>query len=341
MALLIPPDAAAIGSMSPVENIVVGAEDGGSRLDRWFRRRYPTLGHGRLEKLLRTGQVRVDGKRASSGQRLEPGQTVRVPPLDLGEAEKPPVIVKASIVFSAADVEALQAAIVHIDDAVIAIDKPAGLAVQGGSGLTRNLDAMLDALRFGKADRPRLVHRLDRDTSGVLLLARDAATATFLTAAFRGRETRKLYWAMVVGVPSAASGRIDLPLSKEPGRHGERMEADRETGKSAITDYTVVDRAGNRVAWLAMEPRTGRTHQLRAHAVAIGTPILGDGKYGGPAAFLPGGQVGRRLHLHARAIRVPHPAGGVLEATAPLPAHMRETWDLFGFAADAPAVFLS
>jgi 23S rRNA pseudouridine955/2504/2580 synthase len=310
-----------------VAAVRVADDEAGVRLDRWFRRRYPELTHGRLEKLLRTGQVRVDGKRAKSGLRLAAGQTVRVPPLgqpaNRAAPEKP---------VAAADARMLAARVLYKDDDVIALDKPAGLAVQGGTGTNRHLDAMLDALKFG-AERPRLVHRLDRDTSGVLLLARTAVAAAKLAAAFRGYDARKAYWAAVVGVPHPLEGRIDAPLAKEGGPKGERVAVEDEDGQRAVTRYRVVDRAGKRAAWLALEPETGRTHQLRVHAALLGTPILGDGKYGGRAAFLAGGGISPKLHLHARAIRLPHPRGGVLEVVAPLPKHMAETWRFLGFDA--------
>ncbi len=226
----------------------------------------------------------------------------------------------------------VQHAVLHRDDAVIVLDKPPGLAVQGGTGTERHLDGLLDALRFDAAERPRLVHRLDRDTSGVLVLARSAAAAAALAAAFRGKTVRKVYWALTVGVPKPRQGRIDLPLAKLMRPGGERVVADADTGKRAVTWYRTVAHAGDKIAWLALEPVTGRTHQLRAHAAAIGTPILGDGKYGGAAAHPAGMPQARQLHLHARAIDFPHPAGGRLRVTAPLPPHMRETWAFFGFA---------
>lgn len=310
----------------------VAEDEADLRLDRWFRRHFPALGHGRLEKLLRTGQIRVDGKRAKASTRLEPGQQIRIPPLgDTEQGDKPrlrPV--------SDADAAALRAAVLYRDDEVIAINKPPGLSVQGGKGIDRHLDGMLDALRFGSEERPRLVHRLDRDTSGVLLLARTARAASWLAAAFRQKETRKLYWAIVVGLPKLRQGKIDLPLSKLPRPAGERVVADEE-GRRAITYYSVVEHAGRRVAWLALMPVTGRTHQLRAHCAAMGTPILGDGKYGGAAAFLPGDEIAPQLHLHARQIEVPRPDGGVLRVVAPLPPHMRQTWNFFGFDPDYDA----
>jgi 23S rRNA pseudouridine955/2504/2580 synthase len=315
--------------MSAVRTIEVAAGDSDIRLDRWFKRHFPGLGHGRLEKLLRTGQVRVDGRRVRAGERLRTGQRIRVPPLPAPLPERPRAVFK----IDERDAAGLRGAVLHKDDHVIAIDKPSGLAVQGGPGLARNLDAMLDALRFGSPERPRLVHRLDRDTSGVLLLARTAQAASALAAAFRNKEASKVYWAIVVGVPKEREGRIELALDKRPGPAGERVVAV-EDGARSLTDYRMLDHAGKRAAWLELRPVTGRTHQLRAHCAAIGTPILGDGKYGGAAAFLTGAPLARRLHLHARAIELPHPAGGTLRVEAPLPADLRRTWEFFGFDAE-------
>jgi 23S rRNA pseudouridine955/2504/2580 synthase len=215
---------------------------------------------------------------------------------------------------------------------VIALDKPAGLAVQGGTGTTRHLDGMLDALAYD-GERPRLVHRLDRDTSGVLLLARTLEAARRLGEAFRGKAARKYYWAVTVGVPEEPRGRIDAALAKLPGPSGERVEIDEDDGRPAATLYAVVDHAANKAAWVALWPLSGRTHQLRAHMNAIETPILGDRKYGGEAAQMAGEGIGPGLHLHARRILLPHPSGrGRIDVTAPLPPHMRETWRFFGFS---------
>ncbi len=325
--------------MSGVRTLTVTPDEADLRLDRWFRRHYPALGHGRLEKLLRTGQVRVDGKRAKAALRLESGMEVRVPPLgEQAEGAAAKTAPKPTFKISDSEARDLRAAVLYRDKDVIALNKPHGVAVQGGTGTDKHLDAMLDALRFDAAERPRLVHRLDRDTSGVLLLARSAAAARWLAEAFRAREARKVYWALVVGVPKIHQGKIDLSLAKLPGRGGERMVADEAEGKRAVTYYTVVEAAGKKAAWLAMMPLTGRTHQLRAHAAALGTPILGDGKYGGQAAFFEKdsgtGQAGRRLHLHARELSIPKPGGGQLQVVAPLPPHMRETWDFFGLDPD-------
>ncbi len=312
--------------MSAVQTIPVAADDGEIRLDRWFRRHFPGLGHGRLEKLLRTGQVRVDGRRAKAGDRIAPGQMIRVPPLgDLSPREHEAPAPRPR------DIAMLERAVLHLDDDVIVIDKPPGLAVQGGTNTERHLDAMLDGLRFGAKERPRLVHRLDRDTSGVLVLARSAAAAAALARAFRDKTTQKLYWAIVVGLPKPRRGRIDQALAKLPGPAGERVAPDEDEGKRAVTYYRTVSHAGDKLAWLALQPVTGRTHQLRAHCVALGTPILGDGKYGGGAAHPAGVPNARKLHLHARALSLPHPGGGRLVVTAPLPPHMKETWAFFGF----------
>ena len=321
---------------SAVETVTVGGEDGPVRIDRWFKRHYPALAHGRLEKLLRTGQIRVDGKRVKSGDRVMPGQAIRVPPLDAAPSPAAPTAPRPLL---PADEAMLRDAILHQDEAVIVINKPPGLAVQGGTRSERHLDGLLDALRFGHAERPKLVHRLDKDTSGVLVIARSAVAAAFLTRAFRERTTRKIYWALAVGVPKPPQGRIALALAKRSGQGGERVRADPDEGKHAVTYYRVVDKVGERVSWLALLPVTGRTHQLRAHCATIGAPLLGDGKYGGAATHLAGPPGVRRLHLHARALSIPHPRGGILKIAAPLPPHMRQSWEFFGFSADVEDPF--
>jgi len=322
--------------MTGVETVTVRPEDGAGRLDRWFKRHYPLLSHGRLEKLLRTGQIRVDGKRARAGDPVAPGQAIRVPPLPDSPAPAP---APAPPRPRPQDLALLRDAVIYRDDWAIVLNKAPGLAVQGGTNIDRHVDALLDGLRFDSDERPRLVHRLDKDTSGVLLIARNAAAAAFFTRAFRDKTTRKIYWAVVVGLPDMRQGRIDLALAKRGGAGGardyERVQADDEEGKTAITYYRVIDQAGARASWLALLPVTGRTHQLRAHCAALGTPILGDGKYGGAAAHLAGGTEARRLHLHARSLEIPLPNGGTLRVIAPLPPHMRQTWEFFGFASDA------
>lgn len=319
-----------------VRQIAVAAEDDGIRLDRWFARHVPDCGRGHLEKLLRTGQVRLDGRRAKSGDRVGTGQTVRVPPIAPAPAGKAAGKAEPRRP-TARQAAALQALVLYKDADVIVINKPAGLAVQGGSGTNVHLDALLDALRFESPERPRLVHRLDKDTSGVLVLARTRKAAQALTAAFRERRTQKLYWAVVAGVPKLKQGRISAPLAKVKHGASEKIEADDDDGKPAVTDYRIVDAVVRRAAWLAMMPRTGRTHQLRAHCVVLGTPILGDGKYGGSAAFFAEGRdVARikQLHLHARAIRIARPGGGILAVEAPLPPHMAQTFADLGFSED-------
>jgi 23S rRNA pseudouridine955/2504/2580 synthase len=327
--------------MSGVITIVVKIDDADQRLDRWLKRRYPALGQGRIEKLLRTGQIRVDGKRAKSNQRLEPEQAIRLPPnIDMPPPDEvaAPAVQRERPRVSKADAEMIRECVLYKDDDVIVLNKPPGLAVQGGTGTDRHIDGMLDALEFDQEGRPKLVHRLDRDTSGVLVLARGAKNAQRLGDSFRHRNARKLYWALVVGVPKPAQGKIDMALAKEAGPTGhERMAGDEEDGKRALTLYATADVAGDRVAWLVLWPRTGRTHQLRVHcADGLGTPIVGDGKYGGSAARLPGDGVSGKLHLHARSIELPHPSGsGMLKVKAPLPFHMRKTWDFFGFDPEA------
>ena len=307
------------------------------RLDRWFAARYPDLPFGRLQKLLRTGQVRVDGGRVKTNTRLSVGQVVRVPPIgdaikrrdrDPGDQAQP----------TPEDQSWLDSLVLYEDDDVLAINKPAGLAVQGGTKTVRHLDGLLDGLRHGASERPRLVHRLDRDTSGVLMLARSRSAAQWLGAALKRGEANKLYWALAVGVPKPPAGRIDLALAKGGAERREQMSAERTVSshraKSAVTDYLVLDTAGKRLSWLAMWPRTGRTHQLRAHAAAIGHPIVGDGKYGGARAH-PGGAIERKLHLHARELRIPRPGTSAdLLVSAPLPDHMARSWAMLGLDPD-------
>ena len=323
--------------LSGVSSREVSGDEAGLRLDRWFKRHYPFLGHTRLEKLLRTGQVRLDGKRVKAGDRVEAGQMVRIPPLAAETADETgagseaprPAPVRA---IAPAEAEAIRARVLYRDDEVLVIDKPAGLAVQGGTNTTHHLDGLLDALRFEAAERPRLVHRLDKDTSGVLALARTAAAAAKLTEAFRGRDVRKLYVAITVGVPDPAGGRIDLPLAKEAGPRGERVAVAGEAGLKATTLYQVADTVGEHAAYVHLSPLTGRTHQLRVHMAALGTPILGDGKYGGAGAFIETVETAKKLHLHARRLVLPHPnpRKGEVDVKAPLPPHMRDTCTWLG-----------
>lgn len=322
--------------MSGLTTVAVTADDAEIRLDRWFKRHYPDLGHGQLQKLLRSGQVRVDGRRAKANVRLETGQEIRVPPA-AAQARQAAPAKKTGKPPSEKEQRArqeLRERVIHSDDHVLALDKPAGLAVQGGSGIETHVDGMLDALRFGAKERPRLVHRLDRDTSGVLLLARTAKAATALTKAFAARQTEKTYWAIVCGLPELRQGRINAPLSKGGPAGQERVGIDEVNGQRAVTDYQVLDAAGRQAALLALRPLTGRTHQLRAHCLAMGTPILGDGKYGGREAFLGGIELAKQVHLHARRIVIAHPGGGKLEVAAPLPPHFAASMKTLGFEGD-------
>lgn len=320
----------------------VADDEADLRLDRWFKRHFPALTHGRLEKLLRTGQVRVDGKRAKAADRVQAGQQVRVPPLKLDTAP----VARLQPAVRAEDLAALESWILFQDKSVIVLDKPAGLPVQGGTKSERNLDAILAAAADKLGSRPLLVHRLDRDTSGVLVLARNPKVAKKLGEAFRGKAAKKLYWALVAGKPEHPHGKIDLPLAKRHGAAGERVVAldneddldlDEAGARRAISHYATIDNAANRVTWLALSPQTGRTHQLRVHMAALGTPILGDGKYGGSGAFLRMEGIAGQLHLHARRIRLPHPERGMIDVTAPLPGHFAESMKALGFAAKARA----
>jgi 23S rRNA pseudouridine955/2504/2580 synthase len=221
--------------------------------------------------------------------------------------------------------------VIHRDPQALVLNKPPGLATQGGTKTTAHVDGLLDALSYGEETRPKLVHRLDKDTSGALLVARTGRAAAFFAKAFSGRTARKVYWALVVDVPSIDDGTIDLPIGKQPGTGGEKMHIDEENGSPARTRYRVIERAGNRACWVELQPFTGRTHQLRVHMAAIGHPIVGDGKYGGAAAFLTGG-ISRKMHLHARRLRVDHPDGGKIDVTAELPTHFAESLASLGFS---------
>jgi 23S rRNA pseudouridine955/2504/2580 synthase len=324
--------------MSGVTTLLVAADDADIRLDRWFRSRYPGLSHGRLEKLLRTGQIRVDGRRAKASLRLTAGNQVRVPPLS-AETAAPEKSRMSAPAPSEADLAAAQGWVLYRDDMMLAINKPAGLAVQGGSGVTRHVDALLDGLRFGSEDRPRLVHRLDKDTSGVLLLARNAAAARHLTKWFRDQELRKVYWALTIGRPDPERGRIDAAIAKKATSTGGERVVPTPDGADATTFYATVEAAGSSMAWLALSPRTGRTHQLRVHCAEIlHCPILGDKKYPGESDLMETAGFGAGLHLHARSLSLPHPGGAGarrarLVVVAPLPPHMASSWQHLGFDA--------
>ncbi|HVZ10438.1 RluA family pseudouridine synthase [Rhodopila sp.] len=314
---------------------IVTEDEAGIRLDRWVRRHFSGVPQSAIQKLCRTGKIRIDGQRADTATRLAPGQTVMVPPL----AEQ---ISAAQPVAEVSDEDArdLQRLVIYCDDQVLVLNKPYGLPVQGGPGIKRHLDGMLNALRFGSEHRPRLVHRLDRDTTGALLLARTPGVAARLAALFRGRDVDKTYWAIVAGRPVPPEGRIDLPLKRIGGVRGERTApADRDDPDAAraITDYRTLDHAARKLAWLELKPLTGRTHQLRVHCVALRTPVLGDEKYEKPdqnnafSAVIQG--LSNDLHLHARRLELPHPAGGRLVVEADLAPHMRATFQTLGFHA--------
>ena len=331
--------------MSGVKLLTVSVDEGEQRLDRWFKRRFPHVTQGAVEKMCRTGQVRVDGARAKAADRVAPGMVIRVPPLPDSDAPSRP----RPDGVSAADAKMIQNAVLFKDEHIIVLNKPSGLPSQGGSGQgDRHVDGLTEALKFGYKDRPKLVHRLDKDTSGVLVLARTDRVARALSEAFRHRNTRKIYWALVAGVPQPKQGSIKYALMKAPGHgrggEGEKMVcihpakmADYPDAKRAHTDYFTLWFLGSRLAWMALEPVTGRTHQLRAHMAELGHPILGDGKYGGSNAENMGdgwgagigGDLSRKLHLHARRLMVEHPiTKEMMTFTAPLPEHMQRTWKL-------------
>ncbi len=315
-----------------VRQFTVGADDDGVRLDRWFKRHLPLISFAMVSRWARTGQIRVDGKRADVDARLTAGQLLRVPPGGTAPERKGPAPRKPLTEEQIASAEAM---VISQDRAAIVLNKPPGLATQGGTGMREHVDGLLDAfLPFDDArtgSRPKLVHRLDKDTSGVLLIARTSGSAAFFSKRFSGRSARKIYWALVTGVPAIEDGFIDLPLAKQPGTGGEKMMVDESgEGQTARTRYRVIDRAGNRAAWVELQPQTGRTHQLRVHMAAIGHPIVGDGKYGGPEAFLSG-SISRKMHLHARRLIIDHPDGTPLDVVADLPTHFAASLEQLGF----------
>jgi 23S rRNA pseudouridine955/2504/2580 synthase len=343
--------------MSGVQTLTVGVDEGEQRLDRWFRRHFPHVPQVRIEKMCRKGEIRVDGGRVKPASRIGPGMQVRVPPLPDRDLRTPAKVPGQDKPVSDADGRMMQAAVLYRDDHVIALNKPPGLPTQGGSKQLRHVDGLSEALRFGLPEKPRLVHRLDKDTSGVLLLARTQAVAGALTRAFRHRQTRKIYWALVAGVPVPYLGEIKYGLVKAGGHgkagEGEKMRAvhprdidTTEGAKRAHTLYATLYRVAGRAAWVAMEPLTGRTHQLRAHMAEIGHPIAGDGKYGGSAqenlgdgwGAQLGGIISRKLHLHARSVTFEHPVTRQpVTVTAPLPEHMAQSWETFGWDEDLAA----
>ncbi|MEQ1810075.1 MAG: RluA family pseudouridine synthase [Terricaulis sp.] len=315
--------------MKTVETVEVSEDDGEPRVDRWLRRRFPQLTQGQVEKLLRTGQVRVDGARVKASDRLAPGQSVRIPPLPDAPARRDPNA------LSEKDEEYVRSLVIHRDNDVIVLNKPHGLAVQGGAKTPRHLDLLMEGLKFDADKKPKLVHRLDRDTSGCLVLARHPRAAAFLAEAFRDRDTDKIYWAIVVGSPRPKVGELRSWIRKAPGPR----DADREMmvralqieegAVHAITQYAVVSEAAQRATWVALRPVTGRTHQLRFHMAEMGHAIAGDPKYKCDRPTL--NDLGGSLLLHARAIRMPHPSGGELKVIAKLTGHFKAAFNTLGF----------
>ncbi len=319
-----------------VRQFTVGTDDDGVRLDRWFKRHLPQIGFATVSRWARTGQIRVDGKRADVADRLSAGQVLRVPPGGDNPEKKP----RARKPLSEDQIALAESMVISKDRAAIVLNKPPGLATQGGSGTFSHVDGLLDAYA-DDGPRPRLVHRLDKDTSGVLLIARTPGSAAYFSKRFSGRSARKIYWALVIGVPEIQDGMIDLPLAKQPGTGGEKMMVDKSgEGQPARSRYRVIDRAGNRAAWVELQPLTGRTHQLRVHMAAIGHPIVGDGKYGGQDAFLSG-SISRKMHLHARRLIIDHPDGDLIDVRAELPEHFAASLAQLGFdEADGDAMEL-
>jgi 23S rRNA pseudouridine955/2504/2580 synthase len=327
---------AAVAERAPVpagvHTVAVTPDEAGMRVDRFLEARFPGLSFSHIQRIIRKGELRVNGKRAQPKDRLAAGQAVRIPPLRLDQPKA-----RAPGIEADEKTRALLKSMTLYEDAdVLVLNKPMGLAVQGGSGTTRHLDGMLEVLRDAKGQRPRLVHRLDKDTAGCLLVAKTRFAASALAQSFRSRSARKIYWALVAGVPKPRQGRISTFLAKEEreddsfmriARHGE------EGASHAVTYYAVVETAARQLAWLSLKPVTGRTHQLRAHMAHIRHPIVGDPKYFHKENWeLPGGMQ-NRLHLLARRIAVPHPRGGVIDVTAPLPPHMQQSWNLIGLDA--------
>ncbi|WP_442772891.1 RluA family pseudouridine synthase [Paenirhodobacter enshiensis] len=346
--------------MSGVQLVKITEAEGESRLDRWLKKRFPQLSQIAVEKMCRKGELRVDGGRVKANTRIVPGQEVRIPPLPEGAAEPRRADQRrAETEISDDDAEMIQSCVLWKDQHIIALNKPPGLPSQGGSGQgMRHVDGLLDALKFGYKDRPKMVHRLDKDTSGVLLIARTDRVARALSEAFREKTSRKIYWAAVAGVPNPKMGTVRYGLEKAPGHgrggEGEKMVCihpakmkDHPEAKRATTDYAVLDALGTRVSWVALVPITGRTHQLRAHMSELGHPIVGDGKYGGSGqenlgdgwGAQLGGEISRKLHLHARQISFDHPVTKKrITVVAPLPAHMKRTWTALGWHEnDVPA----
>lgn len=314
--------------MTTFEALIIEESDDGQRLDRWLKKNYPQIPFGQMQKILRTGQIRVDGKRVKGEHRLATGQSLRIPP----QLVLPPK--KGETGLSEKDEAFIQSLVIYQDDYIIAINKPPGLATQGGSKIARHVDGLLDGLRFD-GEKPHLVHRLDKDTSGVLLLARGPKMARALGDVFQSREIRKYYWAVTTPSPMEHEGKVRSSLAKVAGRGGERMMAvNEDDGKMALTYFSVLENL-QQVGLVAFWPRTGRTHQIRVHASQIGCPLVGDYKYGYDPEVLAGHQLPDALHLHARRLIFEHPAtGDTVDIIAPIPAHMQKTFKHFAFEPD-------
>jgi 23S rRNA pseudouridine955/2504/2580 synthase len=312
------------------EGVIVSEADNGQRLDRWLKKQYPEIPFGQMQKILRTGQLRVDGKRAKGDARLATGQIIRIPPQMTSPQPK------EARGLSQKNVDYIQSMVIYKDDYIIALNKPSGLATQGGTKISKHIDGLLDGLKFG-GDRPHLVHRLDKDTSGVLLLARSAKAARAMGEIFQSRDIHKYYWAITTPAPDQMQGKIKSAIAKVSGVGGERMMAvDDEDGKMALTYYSVMEKIKDSVAWVAFWPRTGRTHQIRVHAAEMGCPLLGDFKYEHTQPFLQENpDLPESLHLHARRIIFKHPfTNKKVDITAPIGIDMKKTFKFFGFDAD-------
>jgi 23S rRNA pseudouridine955/2504/2580 synthase len=316
-----------------VQTVTVTTDEDNMRVDRFFEARFPGLSFSHIQRIIRKGEVRVNGKRTQPKARLEAGQRLRIPPLKL-EAPVP----RDDAPAAQKDRAFLKGITLYEDADVLVLNKPMGLAVQGGSGTVRHIDGMLGSLRGPGPDaqRPRLVHRLDKDTAGCLLVAKTRFAAAALSKTFRTRAARKIYWALVVGVPKPKQGRVSTYLAKQEVEEDSFMRIAKHGDKDAmhaVTYYAVVETAAQKLSWISLKPVTGRTHQLRAHVAHVGNPIVGDPKYFNIENWqLPGG-IQDKLHLLARRIVVPHPRGGAINVSAPLPPHMQQSWNLLGFDA--------